>query len=234
MSRRVATAHQAGTAHTLAEERTKNSESALNAAVVARDAALAAFSEGVAATLSDAQAKLAAALDEQQKVAAELASLESTIAAQNERVEAAIREARAIAEQAQAGLDAASTERTNAITAHALQVGRLEELRRLRDAQDLATAESKLKSASDRQAALPVPERIVTEADLTVARDAKTTAESELECNPARDRADSRRARASRRRRCARATTRRGRSVRVGGAAGAGNRGRLRCVVAAA
>ena len=108
-------------------------QSALNAAVVARDAALAAFPEGVAATLSDAQAALAAALDEQQKVAAELASLESTIAAQNERVEAAIREARAIAEQAQAGLDAASTERTNAITAHALQVGRLEELRRLRD-----------------------------------------------------------------------------------------------------
>jgi len=119
-------------------------------------------------------------LDEQQKVTEELASLESTIAAQNERVEAAIREARAIAEQAQVGLDAASTGRTNAITAHALQVGQLEELRRLRKAQDLATAESKLKSASDKRAAMPVPERIVTEADLTVALDAKTTAESEL------------------------------------------------------
>jgi DNA repair protein SbcC/Rad50 len=176
----LAKVHQAGIAHTLAEERTKNSTSALNAAVVARDAALVTFSEGVAAALSDAQAKLAGALDEQQKVAAELASLESTIAAQNERVEAAIREARAIAEQAQAGLDGASTVRTNAITAYALQVGRLEELRRLREAEDLATAESKLKSTSDRQATLPVPERIVTEADLTVARDAKTTAESEL------------------------------------------------------
>ena len=176
-----ATAHQAGTAHTLAEERTKNSESALNAAVVARDAALAAFSEGVAATLSDAQAKLAAASDEQQKVATELASLESIIAAQNARVEAAIREARAIAEQAQAQLDAAYTERTNAITAHALQVGRLEELRRLRDAQNLAAAESELQDATNRQAAMPVPERIVTDADLMAARDAKTAAESGLE-----------------------------------------------------
>jgi len=176
----LAKAHQARIAHTLAEERTKNSASALNAVVVARDAALVIFSEGVAATLSDAQAKLAGALDEQQKVATELASLESTIAAQNDRVEAAIREARAIAEQAQAGLDGASAERTNAITAHALQVGRLEELRRLREAQDLATPESKLKSASNRQAAMPVPERIVTEADLRVALDAKTMAESEL------------------------------------------------------
>jgi DNA repair exonuclease SbcCD ATPase subunit len=173
-------AHQAGIAHTLAEERTKNSVSALKAAVVARDLALATFPEGVAATLSDAEAKLAEAFDEQRKVAAELASLESTIAAQNERVEAAFSEARAIAEEAQAALDAASTERTNAITAHALEVGRLKELRRLREAQDLAAAESKLKSATDRQAAMPVPERIVTEADLTAARDAKTTAESEL------------------------------------------------------
>jgi chromosome segregation ATPase len=175
-----ATAHQAGTTHTLAEERTKNSESALNGAVGARDAALAAFPEGVDATLSAAQATLAAALNEQQKVAAELTSLESTIAAQNERVEAAIQEARATAEQAQARLDAADTERTNAITAHALQVGRVEELRRLRDAQDLATAESKLRDETNRHGAMPVPERIVTEADLTAARDAKTSAESDL------------------------------------------------------
>ncbi len=175
-----ATAHQAGTTHTLTEERTKNSESALNSAVVARDAALAAFPEGVAATLSAAQATLAAALNEQQKVAAELASLESTIAAQNERVEAAVHEARAAAEQAQARRDAADTARTNAITAHALQVGRLEELRRLRDAQDLVTAENRLRSATDRQAAVPVPEQLVTEAEVTEAQNAKTSAESDL------------------------------------------------------
>jgi hypothetical protein len=176
-----ATALQAGNAHTLAEERAKNSAIALNAAIVVRDPALTAFPEGVAETLAVAQGALAATADEQRKVAAELASLQSTIAAQNARVEAAIREARGIAERAQAKLEAASAEQTNAIKARALQVGRLEELRRLRKAQDLATAETKLKNATDRRAAMPVPERIVTEAEVEAARDAKTSAESGLD-----------------------------------------------------
>jgi hypothetical protein len=175
-----ATVNQAGTAYTLAEERSRNSGSALNAAVVARDAPLANFPEGVAATLFAAQAALAAALGEQQKVVAELASLESTIAAQNERIEAAVREALATAEQARTRLDAAHAERTKAITDHASQVGRLEELRRLRDAQDLATAENRLRDATDRHAAVPVPERIVTEAEVTAAQNAKTTAVADL------------------------------------------------------
>ncbi len=99
----------------------------------------------------------------------------------NARAEAVIREARASAERAQTKLDAASTERTNAITAHSLQVGRLEELRKLRDAQDLAASESRLKSATDRRAAMPVPDLIVTEAEVESARGAKTSAESGLE-----------------------------------------------------
>src|SRR5277367_2129895 len=101
-----ATTLQAGNAHTLAEERAKNSAITLNGAVVARDAALTAFPEGVAATLAGAQAALAAAAGEQRKVAAELASHESTITARNARAEAAIREARDIAERAQTKLDA--------------------------------------------------------------------------------------------------------------------------------
>ncbi len=176
-----ATANEAGTAHALAEERSRNSESALNAAVVARDAGLAAFAEGVDVTLSAAQAVLAAAIGEQQQVAADLASLESTIAAQNERVEAAVRDARVTAEQARARLDATQAERTKAITDHALQVGRLEELRRLRDAEDLATAENRLQDATSRHAAVPVPERIVTEAEVLAAQNAKTTAIADLE-----------------------------------------------------
>src|SRR5207302_6165264 len=58
--------------------------------------------------------------------------------------------------------------------------GRLAELRRLRDAQDLAAAEHQLQAASDQLAALPVPERSVTEAEVTVAHDARTTAQSDL------------------------------------------------------
>jgi hypothetical protein len=176
-----ATANRAGSAHTLAEERTRNSGSALNAAVVARDAALAAFPEGVASALFAAQGALAGVLGEQQKVAAEINSLESMIAAQNERVEAAVREARAIAQQARSRLDAAHAVRTKAITGHASQVGRLEELRRVRDAEDLAAAENRLRNATDRHAALPVPEWIVTEAEVTAAQTAETTARSDLE-----------------------------------------------------
>jgi hypothetical protein len=66
-------------------------------------------------------------------------------------------------------------ERTNAITAHSQQVGRFEELRKLRDAQDLAAAESRLKSATDTRAEMPVPDRIVTEAEVEAARGAKKT-----------------------------------------------------------
>jgi hypothetical protein len=173
-------ANKAGTTHTLAEERTRNSCSALNAAVVARDAALAAFPEGVAATLSAAQAALAAASGEQQNVVAELASLERMIAAQNARVEAAIREALAKAEKAREQLITADAERTKAITDHASQVGRLEELRRVRDAQDLGTAENTLRNATDRHAAFPVPERIVTEAEVIAAQNAEAAAKSDL------------------------------------------------------
>ena len=171
-----ATANQAGTAQALAQERTRNSESVLNAAMAARDAALLAYPQGLAASLAAAQAALAAASGEQRKVMAEFALLESTIAAQNARVEVAVRQARAVAEQARTQLDAAHAERTKAITDQASQVGRWKQLRELRDAQDLAAAENQLQAASDRHAALPVPERIVTEDEVAAARNAKTAA----------------------------------------------------------
>ena len=114
-----ATANQAGTAHTLAEERGRNSKSTLDAAVAARDAALTVFPEGIATAMSAAHAALAAASGEQQKIAAELSSLESTIAAQNARIETALRGARATLEQARAGVDAAQAEQTRGIAGHA-------------------------------------------------------------------------------------------------------------------
>ena len=107
--------------------------------------------------------------------------------------------------QARAGVDAAQAERTKAITDHASQVGRLEELQRLRDAEDLATAENRLRDATDRHAAVPVPERIVTEAEVATAQNAKTSGEIGSRRDRARDPADARRARAGGRRRCARA-----------------------------
>ena len=173
-------ANQAATNYTLAQERPKNSSSELNTAVVARNAALAAFPEGVAATLSAAQADLAAASREQRDVVAELASLESMIAAQNARVEAAVREARANAEKTREQLITADAECTKAITDHASQAGRLVELRRVRGAQDLVAAENRLRNATDRHAALPVPECIVAEAEVIAAQNAEARAKSDL------------------------------------------------------
>ncbi|HTT77695.1 MAG TPA: AAA family ATPase [Candidatus Binataceae bacterium] len=176
-----AAASRADTAHTLGQERAGNSGAALDTAVAARDAALAPFPHGLVAALSTAQAALAAALGEQKKIVGELASLERTIRMRNEQVEAAVRDARAAAEQARERLDAANVERTKTIADHALQVGLLEGLRRQRDAEDLAAAADRLRSVTDRYAALPVPERMVTEAEITTAHAAETAARTDLE-----------------------------------------------------
>ena len=176
-----ATENQARTAYALAEERGRNSKSTLDAAVATRDAALMVFPNGMATALSEAHAAGAAASGEQQKIAAELVSLESAIAAQNARIEAALRGARATLEQARAGASAAQAERTKAIAAHATQVGRLDALQRQRDAEDLAIAESNLRDAMDRHAAVPVPERIVTEAEVATARTVTASARLDLE-----------------------------------------------------
>ena len=91
-----------------------------------------------------------------------------------------MRQARAAVEQADARVDSAQVDRTNAITDHASQVGRLDELKRLRAAQDLTAAEKRLRDASQRQAALPVPERAVAEVESTAAQSAKATAATNL------------------------------------------------------
>jgi hypothetical protein len=174
-------AHQAGTVHTLAEERGRTAKSTLDAAVVARDAALGVFPNGIVMALSAARAALAAASSEQQTIAAELASLESTVAAQHARIEAALHGARATLEQARAGVELAQAERTRAIADHASHAGRLEELRKLRDAQDRAAAENRLRDAAERHAAVPVPERMVTEAEVAAARTVLTTARLDLD-----------------------------------------------------
>jgi DNA repair exonuclease SbcCD ATPase subunit len=171
----------AGTAHTLALERARNAKSALDAAIVSRDAALAPFPQGIAAALSTAQDELEAALDEQQKVAVELASMESTIRARNEQIEATVQGARNIAEEARAQVGAANLARTAAIREHALQLGLLKELRRQWDSEDLVGAEERLCGAISRHDALPVPEPIVTEAEIQAAQDDVRTARTDLE-----------------------------------------------------
>ena len=93
-------ANQAANDRTLADERTRHSRLALDAAVAARDAALTAFPEGVDAALVAAQAALAAGIAEKESVTAEFASLERTIDERKKRIDAALSGARTNAAQA--------------------------------------------------------------------------------------------------------------------------------------
>jgi len=166
----------------LAEERSRNSRAALDTAVGTRDAALVAFfPEGVDAALTAAQSALATAIREKEQVANEFASLEQAIDARKKRIEEALRGARTKAAQAKVVVDTAQMLVTKAKTNHAEEQGRLVELRRQRDAENLAAAERKLLEATEAHAALPVPERLVTEEEVTNARNAAATVRLELE-----------------------------------------------------
>lgn len=173
-------ANQARTSHTIAEERARSAGAALDSAIAARDTALSTFPEGLAVTLTAAQATLATAVGELQLLAADFSSLESTSAARKERADSALRDARAAVEGARLRVVSADARRTRAITDHASQVGRFEELSRLRDAQDLAAAEAALRDAMARHAAAPVPQQPVSETVVAAAYHAKTAAASEL------------------------------------------------------
>ena len=91
-ARRIA--NQAANDQTLADERTRHSRLALDAANAARDAALPAFPEGVDAALVAAQAAFAAAMVEKENVTAEFALLERTIEERKNRIDAALSGAR--------------------------------------------------------------------------------------------------------------------------------------------
>jgi hypothetical protein len=163
-------ASQAANARTLVDERTRHSRLALDAAVVARDAALAAFPEGVCSALAAAQAALAAGTAEKETVAVEFTSLERTIEARKMRIDAALSGARAKAAQATIAVESAQEQLTTAKTNHAAEQARLIELRKQRDSENLAAAEARLREATERHAVLPIPDRIVTDDDVSLAQ----------------------------------------------------------------
>ena len=163
-------ANQAANARILADERTRHARLGLDAAVVARDGALGAFPEGVDASLAAAQATLAAGAAERETVAAESASLERTIEVRKKRIDAALNGARTKAAQATSAVETAQGQLTAARTDHALQDGRLIELRKRRDSENLAAAETKFRGATERHAALPIPDRIVTDEEVSAAQ----------------------------------------------------------------
>jgi len=176
-----AAANQSASDHTLADERVRHSRQALDASMGARDRALAAFPEGLYEALSAARSALAAANEEKQQVSAGFASLESEIATRKKRIDGALTGARTNATQAAAEVEAAQAQVTTAKTNHATEYGRLVELRRLRDAENVGTAEARLQQAIAAHAALPVPERLVGGDEVSAARHAAATIQGELD-----------------------------------------------------
>jgi hypothetical protein len=167
-------------AHGVAEERLRAAQAARQAAVESRDAAVTKFPGGLPSALSQAQGALDSAVREERTAAAELAALEATIATEAARVEKAVAAARATAAAAEQAVDAAERLHQKAIGDEASQSGSLEQLRRLREHEDLDAATEALRVATAHQATLPVPARAVTESDVTAATNALEQARAEL------------------------------------------------------
>jgi hypothetical protein len=174
-------ANQAENDCTLADERVRRSKQALDASVAARDSALAAFPDGVDAALTTARSALAAAIKEKDKVAAGFASLEREIDARKKHIDEALSGARTDSEKAAAGVEAAQGQVTTASTAHAEEHGRLVQLRKQRDAENLAAAEARLQEAVASYDALPVPGRVVSDEEARTARNAADAIRLELD-----------------------------------------------------
>jgi hypothetical protein len=174
-------ANQAANDRTLADERVRHSRVMLDAAIRARDRALADFPEGLDAALSTVRSALAAANEEKQQVGAGFACLENEIEAKKRRIDEALSGARTNAAQAAAGVEAAQVQVTTAKTDHAAEHGRLAELRKQRDAENLGTAEVRLQEAIASHAALPVPARIVGDEEVSAARNFAAVIRLELE-----------------------------------------------------
>ncbi len=176
-----AIANQAANDRTLAEERVRHSRLALDTAVAARDRALADFPEGLDTASTAARAALEAALAEKEEVGAGFASLEREIDARKKRIDAALSGARTNATHAAAGVEAAQTQLTAAKTNHAAEQGRLVELRKQRDAENMGTAEARVQQAIAAHAAFPVPERVVSDDEVGAARNAAAAIRLELD-----------------------------------------------------
>ena len=165
----------------IAEERTRQLQSVLETAISARDHALQPFPEGVDAALAAALAKHATCVSEKQTIASELASLDAKIDARKKRIESAQRDARASAEKASAAVKGAQEELEAAMTEVASQNGRLMELRKLRDAENLTAAGDKLRQTTEHYDSLPVPDQTVSKDEVAAAQSAVASLKPELE-----------------------------------------------------
>jgi len=178
-----AAATEASTSLALADERARNLRVRYDGAVVAQEAALAPFTSGLAVAAANAQAAVRATKAELQGIAKDMASLQGEGQARAQRLAEAIRSSRAAADQAGAALEAAEAERTKALTAHAGEQGRLDELRKQLASEDLSAAEDASRAASDALAGLPPPARALALGELEDARGRVARAKRDLDDN---------------------------------------------------
>jgi uncharacterized protein YhaN len=139
------------------------------------------FVEGVDAALSAAQSALAASAAEKERVNIELASLDRAIAERKKHVDGMLADARVHASEANLAVDTAQQDVTSARTDHALNDGRLMELRKLRDAENLAEAEASLQATIQQHNALPAPAMIVSNDEIMAAQNRLSAVKLELE-----------------------------------------------------
>jgi hypothetical protein len=163
------TANDASNSLTLAEERCRTSKLTLEEAARKRDDAIATFPEGITEALHAAQASLTAANGEKKRIEDEFATLEKSIETRKKRIDAALAGARKQVEEAHAKAEKAEDALTKARTDRASQVGLIEGLRRMREAEDLDAAEAKLRTARERLESLPIPERNVSQQEVAAA-----------------------------------------------------------------
>jgi DNA repair exonuclease SbcCD ATPase subunit len=139
----------------------------------------------VEAALSAFEQRLAEANAEKQNAGADLEALDETIASLKRIIDEAAGSARTRLEIANAGVETAQQNLTTAITRHAEHTGRLAELRKRRDTEDLSAAELRLQEAKSHHAALPIPERNVNQDEVDAAKKLAQDARSDHEANEA-------------------------------------------------
>lgn len=164
----------------MASERVRNSKTALDAANADRDEVLREYPGDVANAHAGAQSAVDAAKDSLLEAQNQLEALDQRLGVERTKAEEALSAARAAAEAASSKAVSAQDAVTQAVAAHSVQLGRLEELRRARVQEDFEAAEVALKSANDRRVALPVPERHVTLDEISAAKEALERVRGEL------------------------------------------------------
>lgn len=159
------------TAEALAEERVRALQPILEGAKADRDAALVAFPGGLATEIAAAGEGLRAAVEVRERLAAELTSLQSQMAARKGEVDSALAQLRTAVEEAQDGVETAQQLLAKAIADQSNEEGKLAERRRQQAAEDLSAAELALREATERHETLPVPERMVSAEEVNAATD---------------------------------------------------------------